>query len=236
MPHRPSRRRALCRRARARNPIRHLRHPEHHPRSRTGIGRWSASDFARAMRWGIAPDDSHYLPAFPFPFYNRLERARPRRSEGVSRPPAGGVAGQPGGRSPSPSPRPAARLRSLAMRSSRALAAGPGARTRCGTAAPISSPRSAAAAIATRRAIGSARPIPTASLAGGVDGLTARPRPNITPDPADRDRPVERRRHRHPARGRADARFRFRRRRHGRNRQEHRSASTTPTAGRSPSI
>jgi mono/diheme cytochrome c family protein len=24
------------------------------------------------MRWGIAPDDSHYLPVFPFPFYNRL--------------------------------------------------------------------------------------------------------------------------------------------------------------------
>ncbi len=26
----------------------------------------------RAMRWGIAPDDSHYLPVFPFPYYNRL--------------------------------------------------------------------------------------------------------------------------------------------------------------------
>ena len=38
----------------------------------TGIGGWSAADFARAMRWGIAPDDTHYLPAFPFPFYNRL--------------------------------------------------------------------------------------------------------------------------------------------------------------------
>ena len=24
------------------------------------------------MRWGIAPDGSHYLPVFPFPFYNRL--------------------------------------------------------------------------------------------------------------------------------------------------------------------
>jgi mono/diheme cytochrome c family protein len=24
------------------------------------------------MRWGIAPDDTHYLPAFPFPFYSRL--------------------------------------------------------------------------------------------------------------------------------------------------------------------
>jgi len=24
------------------------------------------------MRWGVAPDASHYLPAFPFPYYNRL--------------------------------------------------------------------------------------------------------------------------------------------------------------------
>jgi mono/diheme cytochrome c family protein len=38
----------------------------------TGIGRWSAADFTRALRWGIAPDDSHYLPVFPFLFYNRL--------------------------------------------------------------------------------------------------------------------------------------------------------------------
>lgn len=42
------------------------------PDRATGIGRWSAADFSRAMRWGVAPDDSHYVPAFPFPFYNRL--------------------------------------------------------------------------------------------------------------------------------------------------------------------
>jgi len=24
------------------------------------------------MRWGVAPDASHYLPTFPFPYYNRL--------------------------------------------------------------------------------------------------------------------------------------------------------------------
>jgi mono/diheme cytochrome c family protein len=42
------------------------------PDKATGIGNWSAADFARAMRWGIAPDDSHYVPVFPFPFYNRL--------------------------------------------------------------------------------------------------------------------------------------------------------------------
>lgn len=38
----------------------------------TGIGRWSLADFTRALRWGIAPDGSHYLPAFPFAFYSRL--------------------------------------------------------------------------------------------------------------------------------------------------------------------
>ena len=38
----------------------------------TGTGRWGFADFERALRWGIAPDDSHYRPAFPFPFYNRM--------------------------------------------------------------------------------------------------------------------------------------------------------------------
>jgi mono/diheme cytochrome c family protein len=42
------------------------------PDRETGIGRWGFADFERALRWGIAPDDSHYLPAFPFPFYNRF--------------------------------------------------------------------------------------------------------------------------------------------------------------------
>ncbi|MGH7116198.1 MAG: cytochrome c, partial [Stellaceae bacterium] len=42
------------------------------PDRETGIGRWRLADFRNAMRWGIAPDDSHYLPAFPFPYYDRL--------------------------------------------------------------------------------------------------------------------------------------------------------------------
>ena len=45
------------------------------PDPATGIGRWSMADFGRALRWGIAPDDSHYVPAFPYPFYNRLADA-----------------------------------------------------------------------------------------------------------------------------------------------------------------
>jgi mono/diheme cytochrome c family protein len=36
------------------------------PDRTTGIGAWSGTDFVRAMRWGIAPDGTHYLPVFPF--------------------------------------------------------------------------------------------------------------------------------------------------------------------------
>jgi mono/diheme cytochrome c family protein len=42
------------------------------PDRATGIGVWSLADFTRAVRWGVAPDDSHYVPSFPYPFYNRL--------------------------------------------------------------------------------------------------------------------------------------------------------------------
>jgi mono/diheme cytochrome c family protein len=38
----------------------------------TGIGGWSLADFTRAMRWGIAPDGTHYVTAFPFPYFGRL--------------------------------------------------------------------------------------------------------------------------------------------------------------------
>ncbi len=42
------------------------------PDRATGIGGWSLADFTRAVRWGIAPDDSHYVTAFPFAAYNGL--------------------------------------------------------------------------------------------------------------------------------------------------------------------
>ena len=42
------------------------------PDQATGIGGWSTEDFVRAMRFGIAPDGSHYVPAFPFPSFGRL--------------------------------------------------------------------------------------------------------------------------------------------------------------------
>lgn len=38
----------------------------------TGIGAWNSGDFVRAMRAGIAPDGTHYVPAFPFPYFARL--------------------------------------------------------------------------------------------------------------------------------------------------------------------
>lgn len=42
------------------------------PDRATGIGAWSLDDFTRAMRWGMAPDGTHYVTAFPFPYFGRL--------------------------------------------------------------------------------------------------------------------------------------------------------------------
>lgn len=40
-----------------------------------GIGAWSGADFANAMLQGVAPDGSHYYPAFPYASYARMEVA-----------------------------------------------------------------------------------------------------------------------------------------------------------------
>jgi hypothetical protein len=53
-------------------PFGKIRTPNITPDRETGVGRWQFDDFVRALRWGIAPDDTHYLLAFPFPYYNRL--------------------------------------------------------------------------------------------------------------------------------------------------------------------
>jgi mono/diheme cytochrome c family protein len=37
-----------------------------------GIGAWSEDDFLRALREGIAPDGSHYYPAFPYTSYTGM--------------------------------------------------------------------------------------------------------------------------------------------------------------------
>ena len=51
-----------------------FRAPNITPDPETGIGRWSERDFFRAMTEGIAPDGSHYYPAFPYTFYTRMLR------------------------------------------------------------------------------------------------------------------------------------------------------------------
>jgi mono/diheme cytochrome c family protein len=39
------------------------------PDPETGLGRWSERDFINAMKRGLAPDGTHYFPAFPYPSY-----------------------------------------------------------------------------------------------------------------------------------------------------------------------
>jgi mono/diheme cytochrome c family protein len=45
------------------------------PDAETGIGNWSADQFYRAMHKGIAADDSHLYPAFPYPYFTHMTRA-----------------------------------------------------------------------------------------------------------------------------------------------------------------
>ncbi|KWV56333.1 alcohol dehydrogenase [Bradyrhizobium macuxiense] len=45
------------------------------PDNITGIGSWSADDFARAMHEGRRPDGTHLYPAFPYPYYTKVTRA-----------------------------------------------------------------------------------------------------------------------------------------------------------------
>lgn len=44
------------------------------PDAATGIGRWSADDFARAMHEGMRPDGGHLYPAFPYTYYTKVTR------------------------------------------------------------------------------------------------------------------------------------------------------------------
>jgi mono/diheme cytochrome c family protein len=46
--------------------------PNISPDKTTGIGGWSTLDFVNAMKRGVAPDGSHYYPAFPFTSYQRM--------------------------------------------------------------------------------------------------------------------------------------------------------------------
>ena len=44
------------------------------PDRETGLGAWSADEFYRALRFGVARDGSRYYPAFPYPNFTRLTR------------------------------------------------------------------------------------------------------------------------------------------------------------------
>ena len=45
------------------------------PHESAGLGRWSESDFVRAIREGLRPDGAHYFPAFPYPSFTRIADA-----------------------------------------------------------------------------------------------------------------------------------------------------------------
>lgn len=49
--------------------------PNISPDPTDGIGNWSAADFANAMMRGVAPDGSHFYPAFPYTSYARMKPA-----------------------------------------------------------------------------------------------------------------------------------------------------------------
>lgn len=42
------------------------------PDKETGIGKWTDKDFIRAMQKGVAPDGSHYFPAFPYTSFTKI--------------------------------------------------------------------------------------------------------------------------------------------------------------------
>ncbi len=42
------------------------------PHPEDGIGRWTLTDFARALTEGESPDGRHYFPSFPYTFYTHL--------------------------------------------------------------------------------------------------------------------------------------------------------------------
>jgi mono/diheme cytochrome c family protein len=51
-----------------------IKTPNLTPDDATGIGRWTAGGFARAMREGRRPDGTHLYPAFPYPYYTKVAR------------------------------------------------------------------------------------------------------------------------------------------------------------------
>ncbi len=48
------------------------------PHAEAGIGKWTESDFLRALRLGERPDGAHYFPAFPYPSFTNITVADAR--------------------------------------------------------------------------------------------------------------------------------------------------------------
>lgn len=44
------------------------------PDRKTGIGRWSNQEFYTAMHEGVAPGNKHLYPAFPYPWFTKVDR------------------------------------------------------------------------------------------------------------------------------------------------------------------
>jgi mono/diheme cytochrome c family protein len=45
------------------------------PHPERGIGRWTETDFVRAMRQGVRPDGANYFPVFPYPSFTNITDA-----------------------------------------------------------------------------------------------------------------------------------------------------------------
>ncbi len=48
------------------------------PHAEAGVGRWSETDFMRALRSGLRPDGAHYFPAFPYTSFTGITDADAR--------------------------------------------------------------------------------------------------------------------------------------------------------------
>ncbi len=50
-----------------------FRSPNISPHQESGIGAWSTLDFVNAMRKGLSPENRHYYPVFPYPYYQNMK-------------------------------------------------------------------------------------------------------------------------------------------------------------------
>ena len=73
LPH-GSQRQTVRRRARSQTPFGTIYSTNITPDRETGIGAWTNDEFYRAMHEGIAKDDVHLYPAFPYPYYTHVTR------------------------------------------------------------------------------------------------------------------------------------------------------------------